>query len=123
MSAEEKTTWGEVCTQVGMSDNLYRTCRDKLGRDFKPADPLGLYDYDDADEFEEDFDKQLRKKALPIPKPPKASKKKEPEAEGLMGRILHGDLGGKIAIWGGAAILGAVLVKRFVIDAPKAKAA
>ena len=122
MSAEEKTTWGEVCSNVGMSDNLYRTCRDKLGRDFKPADPLGLYD--EFEEDAEDFDKALRKKALPIPKPPKASKKKEPEAEaGFFDKLLHGDLGGKIAIWGGAAILGAVLVKRFVIDAPKAKAA
>lgn len=113
-NAAEKTTWAEVCKEVGFGENLYRTCRTKLGSDFKPADPLGDYDFEE----DEDFDKQLRKTALPVPKPP-ASKKSKKTEPGFLDQLMTGNfdgLGGKIALWGGAAVVSAIVLKR-VFDA------
>jgi hypothetical protein len=101
---KEKTTWGAVCKQVGMSDNLYRTCRDKLGNEFQPNSPFGDYDYEgDDDEPEEDFEKQLKKSALPVPAPPPEDWKHEPE--GLMEQLMYGDLPKKMMIYGGGALV------------------
>lgn len=121
MSAEDKTTWGEVCSNVGMSDNLYRTCRDKIGRDFKPANPLGLGLYDDGEEDDFDIDKALKKKALPVPKAP--PKDWEPEPEGVLGFLQTASLASKVAIFGGLAVVGAVILKHVLsakAEAPKA---
>lgn len=101
---KEKTTWGAVCKQVGMSDNLYRTCRDKLGNEFQPNSPFGDYDYEgDDDEPEEDFDTQLKKSALAVPPPPPEDWKHEPE--GLMEQLMYGDLPKKLMIYGGGALV------------------
>lgn len=87
MSAEEKTTWGEVCSKVGFSDNLYRTCRGKVPG-FEPAGGFSGPRFDDSSEVEEDFGKKLRRSALPVPPPPPADWKYEPE--GLMESLMYG---------------------------------
>jgi len=69
MAADEQTTWGEICSNVGFSDNLYRTCRKKVPG-FQGA---GFARYDDnEDDYEEDepFSKKLAKSALPVPAVP-----------------------------------------------------
>lgn len=108
----EKTTWGEVCSQVGFSDNLYRTCRDKLGATFTPAAPFGISGMEDGEEpFGENFDQQLRSSARPVPPPPPEDW--EPEPEGLMEQILDGGLTGKLLLYGGGAVALWLLVMRF----------
>lgn len=103
--SKEKTTWGSVCQQVGFADNLYKTCRDKLGRDFQPSSPFGDMNSAYDEEFEDvDFDKQLRKTALPIPKAP-AKDWKPDESEGLMAQLMDGSLSKKIMLYGGGALL------------------
>jgi hypothetical protein len=110
-TTREKTTWGEVCSQVGFSDNLYRTCRDKLGASFTPAAPFGFNGMEDGEEpFGEDFDKQLRSSAQPVPPPPPEGW--EPEPEGFMEQILNGDMNGKLLLYGGGAIALWLLVTR-----------
>lgn len=110
--AKEKTTWGEVCSQVGFADNLYRTCRDKLKDGFQPHNMFGdMGDYDE--EFEDyDVDKELKKSALPIPKAPPADWK--PEPEGFLEQLVSGDLTKKIAIYGGGALLAWYLWDKFM---------
>lgn len=112
--AKEKTTWGEVCKQVGFADNLYRTCRGKLGNGFSPAAPFGetfASDGDEGGELDEDFDKQLKKSALPVPPPPADDWKHEPE--GFLDGLLHGESAGKWFMWGGAAVVAFLLWRRF----------
>lgn len=103
--SKEKTTWGAVCQQVGFADNLYKTCRDKLGRDFSPSSPFGdlgsAYDEDFDPDF--DFDKELGKTALPVPKAP--PKDWEAEPEGFMEQLMSGDLTNKIMLYGGGALV------------------
>jgi hypothetical protein len=69
---DEKTTWPEVCKQVGFRDNLYRTCREKI--DGFTGFQNGAFDAVDAPE--EDFETQVLKSALKVPKPPGTSAKK-----------------------------------------------
>lgn len=103
--SKEKTSWGAVCQQVGFADNLYKTCRDKLGRDFQPSSPFGDMGSAYDEEFEDiDFDKQLRKAALPIPKAPSKNWKPE-EPEGLMEQLMDGSLSKKIMLYGGGALV------------------
>lgn len=103
--AKEKTTWGAVCQQVGFADNLYKTCRDKLGNDFTPSSPFGdlgsAYDEDFDPDF--DFDKELGKTAKPVPKAP--PKDWEPEPEGFLEQLMTGDLTNKIMLYGGGAFV------------------
>ncbi len=68
MAADEQTTWGEICSNVGFSDNLYRKCRQKVpgfqGAGFARLD-------DDEDDYEDEpFSKRLAKSALPVPEVP-----------------------------------------------------
>lgn len=115
---KEKTTWGSVCSQVGFADNLYKTCRDKLGNDFTPmsafGDVGGAYDEDFDPDF--DFSKELRKTALPVPKaPPKDWK---PEPEGFMEQLMSGDLTNKIMLYGGGAIVLWFLYGKYIDKKP-----
>lgn len=98
MAADETTTWGEVCKRVGLRDNLYRTCRDKVPDfsgfqspyDAVPGQPTG----------DEDFDSQLARRAQPIPPPPPAGWEPEPE---FLGGVL-GDINLEmILVYGGLA--------------------
>ncbi len=109
-SAREKTTWGEVCSQVGFADNLYRTCRGKLGKEFSPANTFGS-PYDEVPEEDEDFDRQIKKSALPVPPPPPEDWQYEPE--GLAEQFMYGDLPGKILLYGGGAFVLYLLLSRF----------
>lgn len=110
-TGREKTTWGEVCSQVGFSDNLYRICRDKLGATFRPATPFGAFGEFEEEPQDEDFDKQLKSSAQPVPPPPPEDW--EPEPEGLMEQLLDGDLTGKLLLYGGGAIALWLLIQRF----------
>ena len=72
MAADEQTTWGEICSNVGFSDNLYRTCRKKVPG-FQGAGFARLNDEDeDEDDYEDDepFSKRIAKSALPVPEVP-----------------------------------------------------
>lgn len=112
--AKEKVTWGEVCKQVGFADNLYRTCRGRLGDGFSPASPFGGA-FSESDEGEgevgEDFDKQLKKSALPVPPPPPDDWKHEPEG-GFLDEFLYGDGVGKWVALGGVAAVAFVLWRK-----------
>lgn len=116
--AKERTTWGDVCRQVGFADNLYRTCRDKLGSDFSPSSPfgddMGAYDDDFGDGGDEDFDidKAVRKSALAVPEAPPADWKYKPE--GFIDHLMYGDLPTKIMIYGGGALALWFLYDKFV---------
>ena len=121
MGAEEKITWGEVCQKVGFTDNLYRTCRTKLGSEFVPATPFGgppmlssgdgdAGGDDDADD-DVDFNKKLKKSALPVPPPPPDDWEYEPQ--GLMDHLMYGDIPGKIIVYTGGALVLWLLWSRF----------
>lgn len=113
--AKEKTTWGTVCQQVGFADNLYKTCRDKLGNDFQPYSPFGDIGELGDPEFEDiDIDKELRGQALAIPKPP--PKDWKPEPEGLLEQIMDGSLMNKIMLYGGGAIALWFLYNKYLGD-------
>lgn len=81
MAADDPTTMGEVCKKVGLSDNLYPECREKV-----PGFPLGGVPNSAFDEGGEDygpdsagFDKELADSALSVPPPPPSDWKQEPE--------------------------------------------
>ena len=101
MAAEDPTTWGEVCKNVGFSDNLYRTCRKNVpefngfaGGGAPPQEPPGP-----------DFGVQLAGSALPVPPPPPADWQPEAGDSGFM-EGMFGDLTPeKIAMYGGVAAL------------------
>jgi hypothetical protein len=122
--AKEKTTWGEVCHQVGFADNLYRTCRDKLGNGFQPATPFGADlggAYDDDDGLNDaDLGKAVRQNALPPPPPPPEDW--EPEAEGFMEQLMSGELTTKLMLYGGGALLVWFLYDKYM-SAPKTASA
>ena len=102
MAAEEQTTWGEVCSKVGFSDNLYQTCRDKVPG--YTGTPNSAFDSVE-DVEEEDFGKALRKSAKPVPAPPAADWQPEPEGffEALKSNkmLMYGGIGGiaALAFW------------------------
>jgi len=77
MAADEQTTWGDVCKKVGFSDNLYQTCRDKVPG--YAGAPNNAFDDVGDDEDGVDFNKALAKSAKPVPPPPAADWKHEPE--------------------------------------------
>ena len=106
-SANEKTSWGEACQRVKYGDGLYQSCRDKVPEFTGFAG--GRYD----EEPEEDFDKQIRRSALPIPDPPKLGEVAGDEDEKIsfIDDLMHGDLG-KYVLYGGVA---AALVWWFLI--------
>ena len=107
MSADEKTTWGEVCQKVSYQDSLFQTCRQKIGSSFK-----GFTEYD---ETLEDFDESLLESAQPVPDAPvrrqrrggkKPSKKKDGTSlSELLEGFMTGDLG-KYTVYGGLAAAG-----------------
>ena len=100
--AKEKTTWGEVCRQVGFADNLYRPCREKLGSSFTPAGgDMGAYD-EDFEEDDIDIDRAVRKSALAVPPEPPKDWKYEPQ--GILEQFMYGDLTTKIMLYGGGAL-------------------
>lgn len=114
--AREKTTWGDVCRQVGFADNLYRTCRDKLGNDFSPHSPFGdigsAYDMD----FEDvDIDRQLRGQALAIPPPPDEDGSEE---LGFFEQLMDGSITNKVMVYGGGALVLWYLYDKFLRDKP-----
>ena len=106
MSADEKTTWGEVCQRVSYQDSLYPTCRQKVE---------GFTGFSAFDETIEDFDESLLESAQPIPTAPerrrrpakKPAKKNDAGAmlTALLEGFMTGDLG-KYAIYGGVAAAG-----------------
>jgi hypothetical protein len=97
MAAEDSTTWGEVCKNVGFRDNLYRVCRDKVP-DFTGTAGLAVRSAED----DRDFDKQLSKRALPIPEPPGADW--EPEDDGnFFSEMFEDFTAEKLVIYGGLA--------------------
>ncbi len=99
MAADEQTTWGQVCSNVGFSDNLYRTCRQKV-ENFRPA---GFDAYEDEDEDEEDdepFGKKIARSALPVPPPPPADWKDDSS----FFEDVFGEDATKYMIVGGAAV-------------------
>ena len=107
--AREKVSWGEVCGQVGFADNLYATCRKKLGNAFVPASPFG--DVDDAGELEEDFSRQIRRTAQPIPPPPPEDWEYQPK--GFLDELMYGKTSGKILLFGGGAVVVWLLAQKF----------
>ena len=114
--ADEKVSWGEVCSKTKFGDGLYQSCRDKLP-DFTGF-AGGIYD-EETEEPDEDFDKTLRRHALPVPPPPRArgarreveiadedvDEELSDEDEGLVAGIMHGDLGKYLMLGGAAALL------------------
>jgi hypothetical protein len=99
MAAEDPTTWGEVCKNVGFRDNLYRTCREKVPEFVTGA---SLMRAPGDDEGAEDFDKRLFKKALPIPAPPSADWAEEEEEDGFLSFLEEFSIE-KIVVYGGLA--------------------
>ena len=119
MGAEEKVTWGEVCQKVGFADNLYRTCRTKMGSEFTPATPFGgppMLESGDGDDGgaddDADFNKKLKKSALPVPPPPPEDWEYEPQ--GLMDHLMYGEMPRKILTYAGGALVVWLLVSRFL---------
>jgi len=98
MAADETTTWGEVCKKVGFSDNLYRTCREKVSG----FDGLGLGGLDEMDPDDDyDFDAEIKGHLQPIPEPPGSDWTPPPEADPAKW-IMYG----MAALFAGAILLG-----------------
>lgn len=102
MAAEEKTTWTEVCSKVGFSDGLYKTCREKV-EGYTGLDGA-IYDEEPVEDDGPDFTRMLMKQARPVPPPPPEDW--EPEPEGFFDELMHGTTG-KYVLAGGAAALAA----------------
>ncbi len=103
---EEKVTWPEVCGNVGFSDGLYRTCREKVNG-FNGFQGGAYDDYGDEEE-DVDFSEKISAGAQKIPSPPPADWQPE---QGLFGALMGGTTGRLLMYGGGAALLWWFLVK------------